>query len=118
MRRAFICAFKGILGAARRERNFRIMLGCFAVVLAAGLFWRLSGIEWSVVLICCGGVLAFELMNTALEAAVDLVTRERCELAKKAKDAAAGASFVFSMFSVAVGLIIFVPRILKLLGQQ
>lgn len=118
MKRAFVYAFYGILDTARKERSFRIMLVCLAAVIAAGFICELSGFEWAAVLICCGGTLALELVNTAIEAVVDLMTQERHELAKVAKDTAAGATFVFSIFSAAVGLVIFIPRVLEMIRVQ
>jgi len=112
LKRAFMCAFQGIIEVLRKERNFRIMLVCLVIVLAAGFFCKLSNIEWAAVLICCGGVLSLELANTALEAVVNLVTGEYRELARKAKDTAAGASLVFAAFSAVTGLVIFIPHIL------
>ena len=112
------CAFHGIGDAVKEQRSFRVMLVCMIAVLLAGLACNLSTVEWAAVLLCSGGTLALELVNTALEAAVNLVTRERRELARKAKDAAAGASLVFAIISAAVGLIIFIPYIIKTFTAQ
>ena len=62
-----------------------------------------------------GLVIALELVNTAIESVVDLVTTERKPLAKTAKDTAAGAVLVAAIMAAIVGLIIFVPRIASLL---
>jgi diacylglycerol kinase len=118
MKRAFIYALRGIVDAARHERSFRIMLICFAAVLLGGIACSLTVIEWAIVLICGGVTLALEVLNTALEAAIDLATGERCELARKAKDAAAGASLIFSFISAAVGLAIFIPYIIRTFKAQ
>ena len=56
-------------------------------------------------------VLALELVNTAIERTVDLVTKDYHDLAKAAKDVAAGAVLIMSMFSVIIGLIIFIPKL-------
>ena len=61
--------------------------------------------------------MALELVNTAVEAVVDLVTEERKPLAKLAKDAAAGAVLIAAMMSVAAGLIMFVPEGIQFLQQ-
>lgn len=60
-------------------------------------------------------MIALELVNTAIESVVDLVTTERKPLAKTAKDTAAGAVLVAAIMAAIVGLIIFVPRIVSLL---
>lgn len=107
-------AFQGIAETVRTEHNFRFMLGVFGAVVAAGAVLGLSGIEWALLLVCCGMSLGAELINTAIEAAVDVATLQKNPLAKKAKDAASGASIVVCAFSAAVGLVIFIPRIVSL----
>ena len=112
---AFSCAWRGICDTAK-ERNFRIEL-CFMVLcIILGLFFSISLIEWLIVLICFGLVLGGECCNTALEAIVDLVSPKYNELARIAKDAAAGGVLLFSIASLFVGIIMFLPRILSLLG--
>lgn len=114
MLNSFKFAFHGIRAVFKEGRNFRIMAACLIIVVAAGIILGLSGLEWAAVLLCCAGVLSFELVNTALESTVNIATDEYKPLAKKAKDAAAGASLVFSLFSAAVGLIVFIPHIIAL----
>lgn len=65
----------------------------------------------AVVLVLIGGMLALELLNTAIEHVVDLVTDQYHPLAKAAKDAAAGAVCVFAVISCIIGLLIFLPKI-------
>ena len=62
-----------------------------------------------------GLILSLELVNTALEAVVDLVTEERRPLAKLAKDTAAGAVLIAAIMAAGVGLLIFVPKVLELI---
>ncbi len=106
-------AVNGIKLVFLTENNFRIIIVCFILAAALGFIVRLSGIEWAVILICCGVVISLEMVNTAIESAVDLQTNQYKVLAKKAKDIAAGATLVFSIFSAAIGIIIFVPHILE-----
>lgn len=87
-------------------------------VVAAGVVFEISRYEWLAVLICCGLVLGMEIINMAVEAAVDIAAKSHDPLAKKAKDAAAGASLVVCVFSAAVGLIVFVPYIIALFNQK
>jgi diacylglycerol kinase (ATP) len=105
-------AASGIAYAWRRERNFRleVMLGVAALIL--GLMIRVDVVP---VLLCAGLVLSLELMNTALEAIVDLVSPTYHPLARIAKDVAAGAVLVSSLVSLLVGAAVFLPAILKLL---
>ena len=70
--------------------------------------------EWIICIILFGLVISAEIMNTAIEATVDLVTRERHPLAGKAKDTAAGAVLVLAIVSAIIGAIIFVPKIISL----
>ena len=66
-------------------------------------------------LILFGMILSLELVNTAMEAVVDLVTEERRPLAKLAKDTAAGAVLIAAIMAAGVGLLIFVPKVLELI---
>ncbi len=115
MLRSFKYAARGV-AAAFAGRNIRIMAACFVLVTAAGFLVGITAIEWAAVLLCCAGVISLEMVNTALESAVDIATTEYKPLAKKAKDIAAGAVLVFSIVSAAVGLIIFVPHIIRLIN--
>lgn len=112
---AFACAFKGIFDTAV-ERNFKIELvfGVLAVIL--GFVFSISSFEWLTVIVCIALVLGGETFNSAIEAVVDLASPDFHELAGKAKDCAAGAVLLFSIGSLAVGCVIFIPKLLALLG--
>ena len=73
------------------------------LVVIAGIIFQLSVTEWCICLLLCGLIMALELVNTAVEAVVDLVTEERKSLAKIAKDTAAGAVFILAIFSAVIG---------------
>lgn len=115
LHKSFGYAFAGILTCIRQERNMRIHLTAAILVIAAGTILRISAAEWMICLILFGLVMSLEMVNTALEAVVDLVTQEKKPLAKKAKDAAAGAVLVSAIMAAVIGLMIFVPRILAVL---
>lgn len=114
----FIKSFKnaanGIATAVKGGRNLRLICVFFVLTVALGLIVRLTPLEWVAVLICCAGVICTEMINSCIECSIDLRTKEYSELAKKAKDMAAGATLVFSIFSIVIGLIIFVPRVINL----
>ena len=112
---AFKCAFEGIFATAK-ERNFKIELCFMTLAIVLGLVFSISFLEWLCVIICFGLVLGGEVINSAIEAVVDLASPEYHELAKKAKDCAAGGVLLFSIASFVVGCLIFIPRILSLLG--
>ncbi|HIZ73646.1 MAG TPA: diacylglycerol kinase family protein [Candidatus Mediterraneibacter stercoravium] len=112
--RSFGYAFEGIRTGILKERNMKIH--CLAVILvtAAGTFLGLSAVEWCICLLLFALVISLELVNTAVEAAVDLVTEERKPLAKIAKDTAAGAVLFASLAAVIIGCIIFIPYLADL----
>lgn len=112
--KSFGYAFQGIWECIRDERNIRIHITMTALVIIGGIVLHISLAEWIVCLILFGLVISLELVNTAVESTVDLVTEDRKPLAKKAKDTAAGAVLVSAIFAAIIGLIIFVPKLLKL----
>lgn len=112
---AFKCAFEGIFATAK-ERNFKIELCFMMLAIVLGLVFSISFLEWLCVIICFCLVLGGEVINSAIEAVVDLTSPEYHELAKKAKDCAAGGVLLFSIASFVIGCLIFIPRILSLLG--
>jgi diacylglycerol kinase len=105
-------ALQGIRVAFIDQRNLKIQLSIALLAVGAGFYFRISGAEWCLILLSTGLVLGLELMNTALENLVDLVTRERLPLAGKIKDIAAGAVFIASFMAAVVGVLIFRKYIL------
>jgi undecaprenol kinase len=103
---SFKFAWSGIFQTFKTERNFQIHVFISIILFVVGFFLHFTRLEWIVVLFLIGGMLSLELMNTALEHVVDLVTKDFKPLAKAAKDAAAGAVFVYAMLSVIIGVII------------
>ena len=85
------------------------------LVCISSIVLKVSITEWIVLLLTIALVLTLEIINTSIERCVDLVTKEYRDLAKIAKDTAAGAVFVMSIFSVAIGICIFLPKIVALL---
>lgn len=105
--KSFVYAFKGIFWCICNERNMRIHL-CFMVYMFGFLtvhdFFDVSRSQFAVLIGLCALVLALEAVNTAVEKAVDLETKERHELAKISKDAAAGAVLIAAIGAVAAGI--------------
>lgn len=102
-------ALNGIRIAICHERNMRIhFVATIAVIVAAAIF-RISKMEWLVLLLTIGAVMSLEIVNSAIERTVDLVTDEYRPLAKEAKDLAAGAVLMFAFISVIIGISIFFP---------
>ena len=108
--KSFRYAFEGILHAIKTERNFKLHLIAAFIVIFSGLVTGLELVEWYVIFILIGGMLALELLNSAIERVVNLVTLERLPLAKQSKDLAAGAVLIFAITSAIIGLFIFVPK--------
>jgi len=105
--RSFTHAFDGILYAARTQRNLRIHLVLAALVLTAGALLRLDRLSLTAIALAIAVVIALELLNTAIEAIVDLLTVRDHPLAKTAKDAAAGAVLVAALAAAVVGYLTF-----------
>lgn len=86
------------------------------VAFLLNIFLKVSSTEWLITLLCLGVVLSIELINTAIEAVVDLVTLEIHPLAKIAKDCGSAATFVVTMLGIVICIIIYFPYFLKLFG--
>lgn len=110
--RSFHHAFEGVIYAARTQPNMRLHLIAAALVLAATLYLRLQRPYVIGIVITVAVVLAFELLNTALESIVDLMTIGHHPLAKIAKDAAAGAVLIVAFAAVIVGYLTFYEGIM------
>ncbi len=113
--KSFGYAASGVVQAGS-ERNFKVDVVAAVVVFAACALLQVPAWGWAVVAMCVGVQLAMETVNTAIEAIVDLASPEIHPLAKRAKDCAAGAALITACASVVVGLIVFVPALLALLG--
>lgn len=111
---SFSFAIAGILSALRMERNMRIHFLSSIMVILLSFYFSITKMEWLFILFAIGGIFALELINTAIERVVDLVTSEYHPLAKQAKDLAAGAVFVYAILSVVIGIMIFWPYFLSL----
>lgn len=112
---SFTYPIKGLKYAYKNEQNLTFDVGMALIVLVLGFAFRIEVWEWAILVITVGLVLSLELVNTAIEAVVDLVTEEYHPLAKVAKDTSAAAVFVFAIVAVVIGLIIFLPKIIGLI---
>lgn len=105
-------ALTGILTAFKEEKNMRSHVLSALAAIIAGLIFRISATEWLFLLLSIFLVIAFEIMNSAVENVVDLASDYHFSMrAKNAKDMAAGAVLVVSVFAVITGLIIFLPKL-------
>lgn len=110
--KSFGYAFKGIGVTIKEERNIKIHISVMLLVIIFGVWLHISTIEWLICFVLFGLVISLELVNTAVENVVDLVTTEKRPLAGKAKDAAAGAVLVAAIFAGIIGCIIFLPKLI------
>ena len=110
--RSFGYAIEGFVTAVKTERNIKVMLAAGACAIVAGLALQLDLISWAIILLCCGAVITAELLNTAVETVVDLVSPEFHPLAGRAKDIAAAAVWVLSLLVGIVGILVFLNAIL------
>lgn len=105
-------ALRGCYLLLQSERNARIEL-CFALLaFALGLWLQLPLVEWGIILLCIGGVLMAEALNSSIERLADLHTLEPNRDIRDAKDLAAGAVLIISLAALVCGAIIFIPRLL------
>ena len=114
--RSFRCALGGYPQAFATERNIRIQaaFGVLAVLLA--LLLRVDAVGWAVIVLSTGSVISAELMNTAVESIVDLITEEHHPLAGKAKDVAAAAVLTVSITAAIAGIIVYIRALSALIG--
>ncbi|KGE18159.1 diacylglycerol kinase family protein [Paenibacillus wynnii] len=104
---SFRFAAQGIASAFRSELNMKVHSGLAVVVLVAAALFRLPPLSWMLLLLAITLVLSAELLNTAIEAAVDLISPDVHPLAKNAKDTAAGAVLLTAVFAVITGIYVF-----------
>ena len=105
-------AVSGLITAFKEERNMRKHAVSAILVILAGLVFQVSVTEWLFLLLSISLVIAFEIVNSAIENVVDLASDYHFSmLAKNEKDMAAGAVLFVSGFALLTGLIIFVPKI-------
>lgn len=105
--RSFGYAIEGFRTAVATERNIKVQLLVGVLAVVAGLVLRIDALSWVLVLLCIGLVLFAELVNTSIEAIVDLATQDLHPLAKRAKDIAAASVFTLSITVAVVGVIVF-----------
>lgn len=108
-------ALDGIEYAINHERNIKLEILAAIVASVMGFLLHITVIEWLILMLLIATILAFELINTAIERTVDLVTKDYHELARVSKDMAAGAVLILSCFAIIMGIVIFIPRIRELL---
>ncbi len=118
--KSFAYALAGIGLALKSERNLRVHLAAAVVAVALGIYLRLPVVEWGLVILAIGFVLAAELFNTAIERTGDhLTSGKKMRPVKNIKDISAGAVFVSALAALAIGImVIIVPLVQKIAGTR
>lgn len=113
---SFKYAIAGVRYAFLTQRNFRIHTIIGTLAISLGLFLQITAVEMAVIALTCASVMVLELLNTAIESVVDLTVKQTYhELAKIAKDCAAGAVFISAIAAVLVASFILLPPLLRLI---
>lgn len=107
LKKSFSFAIKGLIYCIKNERNMRIHLVVAIVVLVFAVFFKLSRIEFAILLLTFGLVVFCEIVNTSIETFINLTSPAYNGLAKIAKDVAAGGVLLMASVAVLVGLILF-----------
>lgn len=113
--KSFYYAFQGIKVNILTERNLAIHFLVMLLVIVCGFVFKISVTEWLICILLFGFVITLELMNTAIETAIDICMPEINPKAKLAKDTSAGAVLVVAIVAVVIGITIFGPKILDLI---
>ena len=111
---SFKFAINGLIDTYRTEQTVWLYIPVSIIVIALGFILKIDKYEWLAVILVLGIILSLELVNTAIESAINLETLKYHPLAKKAKDTASAAVLVFAIVSVIIGIIIFLPKVIAL----
>ncbi len=114
--KSFKHALSGILYCFKYEHNMIIIAICTVIVVIMGLDFNISHSDWLFIIFICGAIAACEMINSAVEAIVDLITTDYHELAKIAKDTASAATLFLCIVALVGGLVIFLPKIMMVIG--
>lgn len=110
---SFRFAIEGLVHALKYNQNLRIHFAAGFIVVIASIIFRVNAFEMGILGVMILLVICAEMINTAIEEMVDLISREHHEQAKVAKDVAAGMVFLTAAGSVIVGILVFTPHIIR-----
>ena len=111
IRRVIKNSLEGISSHAKDGKSFIIYVFCSLIEIIAGFAFNVNGLEWILIISMLGIILAIELLNTAIEATCDAITKEFNPYIKVAKDCGSAATFVIFIVTVILNIIIFLPKI-------
>lgn len=113
-RKSFFHAMDGFWYALKEEHNMIIILVAAVVTVILGFLFQISSAEWLFCILVIGMVSGSEMINTAIEATIDLAMPQIHPLAKIAKDTASTATLLFSISAFVGACVIFIPKIIQL----
>lgn len=112
--KSFKFSFDGLKYAYLHEQSLLLHLIAMIIIISCAIFFKITPIQWVITLVMGALILVAELINTSIEAVVDMVTEEFHPLAKVAKDTASAACFVADMTAFGMWLVVFVPKIIAM----
>ncbi len=109
-------ALDGMSFTFANERSLRVQFGIFLIIIVLGLYFQISTNEFAMILGISALVFALELINTAIEKSMDIISNGKYdERIKVVKDVTAGAVLLAVFFAIAIGVMIFLPKLMELL---
>ena len=107
-------SINGLVCYAKDGKSIILYLACSIIEIILGFLYHINGLEWILIICILGFILSVELINTAIEAACDAITKEYNPLIKIAKDCGSGATFILFIVAIILNVIIFAPKIYAL----
>ena len=107
-------SINGIVCYAKDGKSIILYIFCSLVEILMGFLYHINGLEWILIICILGFILSIELLNTAIEAVCDSITKEYNPYIKIAKDCGSGATFVVFIVAIILNIIIFLPKIIML----
>ena len=109
--KSFGYAFNGLKVAFISEHNLRIHLVATIAVVILGFYFKIEIVEWLILTLTIGFVIAMEFLNSSIENLADYACKEQHPLIKEVKDIAAGSVLVSAISALIVGLLVFIPKL-------
>ena len=112
--KSFSYALNGLKILFREEHNSWIHLLVAVCAVVGGFLLKISATEWLAIVLAIGLVISLEIVNSAIENIADFISPEKHDVIKKIKDLSAAAVLVSALTALAIGLIVFLPKIITL----
>jgi len=115
MKESFLGALRGLEAVIKKERNAKVIFLIGIIVIIAGVYFNLSADEFAILIIVTSGVFVCEVFNTLVENILDIINPRYDNKIKILKDISSSAVLLSSIGAVAIGILIFLPKIFNLL---